>query len=289
MSRLGLNLMAWSGQLGPTELARLPGIAALGYDGVELPILAPEAVDPAAVRAALARSGLVCTTSGALPPGASLLDPAERDRGVAWIDRSLAVAAACGAALLCGPLYAPVGQLPGRPPSREEWDSAVVGLRAAGARAADRGMTLALEPLNRFETHFLNTVADTCRLLEAVDHPAVGLHLDTFHQNIEEKDLGAAIRAAGRRVYHVHFSENDRGTVGSGHVDWPGVRDALRAIGYLATGRWITAETFSGAVPEIAAATAIWRPIVPDPWRYAEESLAFTRRLLAATDSEGRR
>jgi D-psicose/D-tagatose/L-ribulose 3-epimerase len=282
--RYGINLMAWSGRIGAAELALLPGIAALGYDGVELPVLAPDAVDPAAVRFALAEAGLACSASGALPRGASLLVPAERERGVAWIERTAEVAAACGARVLCGPLYHPVGALPGRPPTAEEWESCVVGLRAAGERAAARGVVLAIEPLNRFETHFLNTIDDACRLLDAVDHPGVGLHLDTFHQNIEEKDLRAAIRRAGHRVLHVHVSENDRGTVGSGHVPWDDARDALRAIGYLdgtsQTPGWITAETFSGAVPEIAAATAIWRPIVPDPWAYARDSLAFTKRLL---------
>lgn len=277
---LGINLMAWSGTIGTPELARLPAIAALGYDGVEIPILDPDAVDPAAVRAALADAHLAATASGALPRGASLLIPQERERGVGWIERTLQIARACGVTLLCGPLYHPVGTLPGRPRTREEWESAVVGLRAAGERAARLGLRLAIEPLNRFETHFLNTIADACSLLDAVDHPAIGLHVDTFHQNIEEKDVGAAIRRAGKRVVHVHMSENDRGVVGSGHVDWRAVRDALRAIGYVQSGHWITAETFTGTVPEIAAATAIWRPIVPDPWTYARDSLAFTRQLL---------
>lgn len=280
MARLGINLMAWSGQVGVAELDLLPRIAALGYDGVELPVLAPDRIDAPRVRSALEVAGLACTASGSLPVGASLLDPSERERGVAWVDRCLAVAAACGATLLCGPFCAPVGALPGRPRTSDEWDSCVVGLRAAGARAADRGMTLAVEVLNRFETHFLNTTADALGLLAAVDHPAVGLHLDTFHLNVEEKSIPAALRLAGSRLAHVHFSENDRGTVGSGHVDWPGVRDALGAVGYLDSEKWITVETFAGSIPEIAAATAIWRPIVPDPWSYAAESLAYIRELL---------
>jgi len=280
MARLGINLMAWSGQLGEAELALLPRITALGYAGVELPVLEPDSVDHARVRAALDAAGLARTASGSLPLGASLLDAAERARGVDWIDRSLAVAHACGAALLCGPFYAPVGALPGRPRTRAEWDSCVVGLREAGNRAADRGMMLAVEVLNRFETHFLNTVDDALRLLDDVDHPSVGLHLDTFHLNIEEKHVPAAIRRASCRLAHVHFSENDRGTVGTGHVDWVGARDALRDVGYLASNRWITVETFAGSIPEIAAATAIWRPIVPDPWTYARDSLAYLRQLL---------
>jgi D-psicose/D-tagatose/L-ribulose 3-epimerase len=273
--RLGINLMAWSGQI---DLALLPRIAELGFDGVELPVLRPDAVDAAAVRAALERNGLECTASGALPRGASLLEESERAEGVAWLDRCAAFAGACGAGVLCGPLYAPVGLLPWRPPTEREWDSCVAGLREAGARAAERGVTLALEPLNRFETHFLNTVDDGLRLVAAVGHPAVGLHLDTFHLNVEEKDVAAALGRASGRVAHVHFSENDRGTLGTGHVDWPGVAEALRAIEYEG---WVVAETFTGSVPEIAAATAVWRPLVPDPWTYAEQSLRFMSGLLA--------
>jgi D-psicose/D-tagatose/L-ribulose 3-epimerase len=276
--RLGLNLMLWSGGVGQADLEPLPGIAALGYEGVELPLLAPDAVDAGAVRRALGSAGLACTASSALPRDASLLDPAERPRGVAFLGRTAAVAAACGASVLCGPLYSPVGLLPGRPRTQAEWASCVEGLRAAGDLAASHGVVLALEPLNRFETHFLNTVDDAVRLLDEVGHPAVALHLDTFHMNIEEKALPGAIGRAARHIRHVHFSENDRGTVGSGHVDWAGVTGALRAIDYRG---WVVAETFAARVPEIAAATAIWRDdIVPDAWAYAGDSLTFMRGLL---------
>jgi D-psicose/D-tagatose/L-ribulose 3-epimerase len=279
MVRLGVNLMAWSGQV---DVALFPRIRELGYDGVELPLLAPESVDADLVRRALADAGLAATASGALPRKASLLDPLRRDRAVNWIDNSLACAAACGATVLCGPFCLPVGELVGRPPLPAEFDSCVAGLRTLGGRAADRGVTLALEALNRFETYFMNTVDDAVRLLDAVDHPSIGVHLDTFHMNLEEKSVPAALRRAGRHLAHVHFSENDRGVVGSGHVDWPGVRAALRDHGYLGSDRWIVAETFAGGVPEIAAATAIWRQLMPDAWTYAAESLRFTRQLLEA-------
>jgi D-psicose/D-tagatose/L-ribulose 3-epimerase len=276
--RLGLNLLLWSGGVGRAELDLLPRIAETGYDGVELPLLAPDAVDASAVRRALESSGLACTASSALPRGASLLDPEQRRRGVAFLGQTAAVAAECGASVLCGPLYSPVGVLPGRPRTPAEWASCVEGLRSAGDLAASHGVVLALEPLNRFETHFLNTVDDAVALLDEVGHPSVALHPDTFHMNIEEKEPTAALARGARHTRHVHFSENDRGTVGSGHVDWPGVARSLRASDYQG---WVVAETFAGRVPEIAAATAIWRDdIVPDAWAYARDSLTFMRRLL---------
>jgi D-psicose/D-tagatose/L-ribulose 3-epimerase len=281
--RLGVNLMAWSGRVGPEELGLLEGIAALGYDGVELPIFEPESLDAERVRAALAAAGLGCTASGALPVGASLLEPDERARGVDYVDACLAAAARCGASLLCGPYYAPVGNLPGRPRSAAEWDSAVAGLRAVAERAADRGMVLALEVLNRFETHFLNTAEDALRLVAEVDRPGLGVLLDTFHMNVEEKDPVGAIELAGASLAHVHFSENDRGVVGTGHVAWTAVAEALGRVGYLDSDRWIVCETFTGEVAEIAAATAVWRPLVPGPWEYAAESLKFIRSLLAGS------
>ena len=268
--------MAWTGSVDGAALALLPGIAELGYDGVELPIFAPETVDATTVRRALESNRLAATVSTALPRGASLLDPSERPRGVELLGRIAAIAAECGATLLCGPIYAPVGQLPGRPRTQAEWDSCVIGLREAGDRAARHGVTLAIEILNRFETHFVNTTQDGIALVEEVAHPNVTLHLDTFHLNIEEKSIPAAIQRAGHHLAHVHAAENDRGVVGSGHVDWPGIAAALRQTDYSG---WVTAETFTGSIPEIAAATAIWRPIVPDGWTYARESLQTLRRL----------
>jgi D-psicose/D-tagatose/L-ribulose 3-epimerase len=274
--RIGINVMAWAGSVGPAELGLLPGIAALGYDGVELPIFTPEAVDVPAVRRALAAAGLACTVSTALPRQLSLLDPQTAPGAVDYLDRCAAVAAGCGSTLLCGPLYAPVGALPGRPRNATEWETCVAGLRAAGERAAGHGVILAVEVLNRFETHFLNTAGDAVALLDAVAHPAVRLHLDTFHMNVEEKRLPEALAVGMPHLAHVHAAENDRGSPGSGHVDWAGLREGLLQGGY---GGWVVAETFTGTIPEIAAATAIWRPVVADGWTFAREAVAFLRHL----------
>lgn len=272
--RFGINLMAWSAGVGAEELALLPRLAEMGYDGVELPILQPDLIDPQAVRDALRQAGLRCTASSAMPHGGSLLTPSEHPTALEWLDRCCRVAAGCEATLLCGPLYSPVGLLTGRPRTAAEWDACVKGLRAAGKIAERYGIILALEPLNRFEAYFLNTAADALRLVEEVNHPLVGILLDTFHMNIEEQDPAAAITLAGPHLVHFHASANDRGTVGSGHIHWPAIGQALQASGYAELPEtWMVAETFSAVLPELAAATAIWRRIIPDPWIYARDSL----------------
>ncbi len=274
---LGVHLMVWSGQVGEAELALLPAIREMGYDGVEIPIFAPDALDPSRVRAGVEAAGLRCTASTALPAEVSLIDSPRRAESVAWLQEVVRCAAALGAPVLCGPLAAPVGALRGRGYTASEWESAVHALRAVGDVAGELGVRLAFEPLNRFETFFLNTVADGVRLVAEVDHPAVGLLLDTFHMHIEEKSTPAAIHLAGPRLYHFHASENDRGTVGTGQVAWSQVFRALAEIDY---GGWVVVESFNAVIPELAGATCIWRPLAESPEALARESLAFLRRQI---------
>ncbi len=169
MPTLGLNLMVWNGQVGAAELALLPQINAMGYASVELPVFSADPFDVATVRAALADQGLACTVSTAPPPDVNLIDAERRAAGVDYLRQVIIVAAKVGATVVCGPLAAPVGERRGRGYTQAEWDSCVLGLRAAGAIAADNGVTLALEPLNRFETFIVNTIADGVRLVTAVD------------------------------------------------------------------------------------------------------------------------
>jgi D-psicose/D-tagatose/L-ribulose 3-epimerase len=272
--RVGINLMAWSARI---DVGLFPALKEMGYDGVELPVFAPETVDAAGLRGALADAGLAATASSALPAGASLLEPGARAaEGLRFVRRALELCAALGVDLLCGPLYAPVGELPGRPRTAEEWRTCVGALHTIGLAAEDLGVRIALEPLNRFESYFLNTAEDGRRLVDEVDRPSVGVLLDTFHMNIEEKDPAAAIARVGAGLHHFHCSENDRGVVGTGQVPWRRVGQALQAADYRG---WLVNETFNGRLPELAAATAIWRQVVPDPLTYARESLRFVRRL----------
>jgi D-psicose/D-tagatose/L-ribulose 3-epimerase len=181
---------------------------------------------------------------------------------------------------VAGPFYSAVGRCWRSTPDERARDVAQVAatLRGLGEYAADRGVVLGVETLNRFETSFLNTTAQALELIDRVDHPAVGLALDVFHLGIEEKHVGDALRAAGSRLVHLQVAENDRGTPGTGSLAWRDVAKALQEIGY--TGR-VVIETFSDRVEAIARAAAIWRPLAPDSDTLAREGLAFLRPLLA--------
>ena len=275
--KFGVHLMVWSGQVGARELALLPAIKEMGYDGVEIPIFDPAAVDAAAVRAALAQSGLACTASTALPEGVSLIDADIADAGVAWLERTVAASAELGAPVLCGPLALPVGERRGRGYTEAEWTCCVQSLRRVGRTAEKLGVSLAFEPINRFETFFLNTAADGVRLVQEIDSPAVGLLLDTFHMHIEEKSTPAAILHCAGHIKHFHASENDRGTVGSGQVAWAETFAALRQSGYAG---WVVVESFNAVIPELAGATCVWRPLAESPELLARDSLHFLRAHL---------
>lgn len=272
MRGFGINLLVWNSKIGPEELALLPRLAALGYDSVEIPIFAPEQFPTAQVAAAVRDAGLACTVSATPPAPHSLLDPATAPAALDFLGQVIDCAVALGADLVCGPLAHPVGLLRGRGCTAAEWQAAVAGLQAAGDRAAAAGVTLALEPLNRFETYFVNTVEQGLQLMDEVDHPAVGLLLDTFHMHIEEKSTPDALAAGARHLRHFHASENDRGIVGSGQVPWPAVWAALDQAGY---DGWVTVESFNAFLPELAGATCIWRPLAPDPMTLAADSLTF--------------
>ncbi len=280
LTNFGINLMVWSGQLGAAEMALLPHIRGMGYHSVELPIFAAESVDCAAFRTVLESSGLTCTVSTAMPAQTNLIDARSTPAALEFLESVIRQAAALNAPIVCGPVAMPVGELRGRGYLPTEWQQCVLSLRQVGEIAARHGVVLALEPLNRFETFFLNTTEDALRLMDEVNHPAVGLLLDTFHMHIEEKSTPAAIRGAGRHLRHFHASENDRGIVGSGQVPWKEIVQALQAANY--TGP-ITVESFNAIIPELAGATCIWRPLASSADELARESLLFLQGLVDST------
>jgi len=276
--KFGLNMLLYTAAFGEKSLGLIGKTARMGFDGVEIPLFDTSLVDPASTRKALADHAMEVTTCSVMAPDASLISDraADRRRGVAHLQKCIELTAEMGGRALCGPLYSPVGHLVGRGRTAAEWRRAVPALRRVGEFAQEHKVTIGIEPLNRFETYFLNTVADAVKLVKEIGVRAVGVHFDTFHAHIEEKSVAAAVKKAGRRLVHVHCCENDRGTPGTGQVDWQGVFGALNAVGY---DQWLVIESFVPAIKEIAAAAAIWRRIAPSADALAADGLKFLKKM----------
>ena len=280
--KFGALTFIWMSPFATSELWVLGRIAEAGFEIVEVPVEELGVLDPGALRSGLQEHGLGAVVIGFGTAGRDLssADSDERARGMQYAKGCVELAVAAGAKLVCGPLHSAVGKARVLEPSerRAERARAVEGLREVASFAGERGISLALEPLNRFENDMLNTVAQGLELCSGAEHENVGLLLDTFHMNIEEKHLGEAIRQAGERLLHFHASENDRGAPGSGHVPWSEVADALRAIEYDAA---ISIESFVPTVPGLQTAVSMWRPFFEDPDEFARESLAHLRSLFS--------
>ena len=278
--RYGLNALVYTASFSGRETDLVPRIADLGYDGIEVLFGNLDGIDAKAARAAVQRARLGMTACCVMTEDANPCSPdaAVRAAAGARLRRMIDLTAEIGGEAIAGPLYAPVRCLTGRARTDDEWGRCRDVLGAAAAHAERAGVGMAIEPLNRFETHVINTVADAVRLCREVGSPALGVQVDTFHAHIEEKDTGAAIRAAGPYVRHFHASENDRGVPGTGQVDWDGAFAALRDIGY---DRWITIESFATGIVDLCAAACIWRPIYESADALAREGLAFLKRKTA--------
>ncbi len=274
--KLGINTFIWSAEFTEAQLPHLPGIKRAGFDGIEVAIFDPVKFQAPLIRQALKDEGLECTIVSVLPRELSLIDENAETRRATLdhMKRVIHATADVGAKIVAGPLYSPVGYLPGRRRTPEEWQNAVDSYQALGPVLAEYDVTLAVEPLNRFETFFLNTASDAALLMQAVNHPNVGILFDTFHANIEEKSIADGYRKVGPWLKHVHTCENDRGIPGSGHVDWQGVFQALHDVQY---DGWLTIESFGFALTELSAAASIWRDIESSPEAIAFEGVEFLK------------
>jgi D-psicose/D-tagatose/L-ribulose 3-epimerase len=275
--KFGVNTLIWSAHYDERVRAMLPSIQAWGFDGIEVPAFNPLDFPADQLRKDCEVHGLECTLISIVTPGLSLLseDAQTRRKTQLHIEDAIKAAASAGSTLLAGPLYSPVGYFSGTRRTSDEWNHAVEGLHALAPTLEANGVTLAIEPLNRFETYFLNTAADGAALCDQINHPRIGLLIDTFHSNIEEKNIAAGYSRAAKHLKHVHTCENDRGIPGSGHVDWTGVFQSLRGIDY---NGWLTIESFGFHLPEISAAASIWRDIEVSPDLIASEGIKFLKR-----------
>lgn len=280
--KIGINTWVWTSPL-TTEAVRkyVPFVARMGFDWIELPLEAPDSFDHETAASLIRDHGLGVSTCAAMGPDRDLIHPDEsiRENGEAYVRECIEATRAVGATNLVGPIYSAVGRTWQATPEERARDTAMLveNLRTLAQYAGDNGVVLCIEPLNRFETSFMNLAGQAIEIVDTVDHPSCQIMLDTFHMNIEEKSLGDAIRAVGSRLHHVHACENDRGAPGSGNVAWDEMAQALHDVEFEGP---MVIESFTADVKTIARAAAIWRPLASSQDALAADGLAFLRQLL---------
>ena len=274
--KYGVNTLLWTAGFDRSHFDLLPPIKEAGFDGVEIARFDFGTFPVADVRRETEKIGLQTILCSALTGDASIItdDLSIRTRALSFLRDGIRVASELGASSFVGPFVSAVGLKPGRRRTDDEWKRGIEGLQSLGDTLTQYDVTLAIEPLNRFETFALNTAADAATLCDAVGHPRIGVLYDTFHGHIEEKDTGDAIRHLGTHLKHVHTCENDRGIPGSGQVYWNKVFPALKDAGY---DGWLVIESFGQNVPEIAAAACIWRDLAPSPESIMADGIKFLK------------
>ncbi len=275
--KIGFNMLLWTPFVDEEHFALFDVLKGAGYDGIEIPLFNGDAAHYARVGRALRERGLACTAVTVIPDQAhNPISPVATDRegAVAYLRWAVECCAAMGAEVLCGPYYQPLGVFSGCGPTEVEKDRAAEVHRTVAGIAQDAGVLLAIEPLNRFECYFLNTLHDAVEHVRRVDHPNFKAMYDTFHGNIEEKDPVGCIREHAGSLRHFHVSASDRGTPGRDHVPWDATFRALRESGY---DGWLTIEAFGRAMPDLAATTCVWRDLSKSP----EEVYEVGFRLIA--------
>jgi D-psicose/D-tagatose/L-ribulose 3-epimerase len=262
--KVGMNLLLWTAFVTEEHFPILEKIKKTGYDGVEIPLFDGDAEHYKKIKKELDNLGLGCTAVTVVNADTNPISPdaSIRKAGLERIKWALDMTSVMGGDLLAGPYHSALGVFSGQPPTADERKRAVEVLTQAAEHAQKVKVKIAIEYLNRFECYFLTNALDAKNLVREINHPYFGTMYDTFHANIEEKNISQAIASMEDTYIHVHISENDRGTPGSGHVHWDETFKALRKAKY---DGWLTIEAFGRALPDLAAATKIWRDMFPSP------------------------
>lgn len=252
-----------------------------GFDTVEIAIEDSSHIDPAYVKRQLDKNGLTCgSICACMGPDRDLRGTLTQQKtSLKYMKAVLDQMVTLDCPSLVGPVYSSVGRADAVPAAeyRQQWKTVVKNLRDLCSYAEKRGRQICLEPLNRFETDFINTCDQALKMINDVKSPALKIHLDTFHMNIEEKNQARAVEKAGKLLGHFHACGSDRGTPGGDHIDWPGIATALRRINYQGD---IVIESFTTDVKVIARAAAIWRQIEPAQDGIAIQGYKFLKNAL---------
>jgi D-psicose/D-tagatose/L-ribulose 3-epimerase len=281
--RIGINTFLFTSPFTTKSTKLFPQFKKWGFDTVEIPIEDPAHIDPVRVKKELDKNGLVCgSICACLGPDRDFRGtPQQQKNSMQYMKKVIDQMVVLDCPVLVGPVYSSVGRAEAVPAKeyKKQWATVVKNLKTICKYAEAKGKVLCMEPLNRFETDFINTCDQALKMIAAVNSPALKIHLDTFHMNIEEKNQAAAIRKAGKKLGHFHACGSDRGTPGGDHTDWTGIAAALKQVGYKND---VVIESFTTDVKVIARAAAIWRRIEPTRNEIAVKGVKFLRQALAA-------
>jgi D-psicose/D-tagatose/L-ribulose 3-epimerase len=282
--RFGINTFLFTSPFTTESVSLFPQFKKWGFDSVEIALEDASHIDPATVKKALDDNGLVCgSICAAMGGGRDFRGTSAAQKGAMdYLKAVVDLSPALGYPTLIGPLYSEVGRadLVPREEYKQQWDTVVKHLRTLAMHAGSLGVKLAIEPLNRFETDFINTCDQALSMVNEVNEASLLVHLDTFHMNIEEKDSAKAILKAGNKLAHFHACGSDRGTPGNDHINWPGIFGALKQAGYDGD---VVIESFKPAILIIARAACIWREIEPSRESIAVEGVKFLKKQYEAT------
>lgn len=275
--KYGFNLLLWNSVITEEHFPVMEQLKEMGYDGIELPMFDLNAdmfKKIGAQRESLELGATAVTVCAAetnpISPDANI-----RKAGLDHLKKAIDMCALSGAEKLLGPIHSALGEFTGNGRTDDEWKWGKETLTQAAEYAQTQNVTLVVEYLNRFECYFLNSAEDAGRFAREINHPNLKTMYDTFHANIEEKSITEAVKACADQMVHVHISENDRSTPGKGGVNWDESFAALKAVGY--DNGYLMIEAFGLALPELAAATRIWRKMYDDELTLAKEGLAFMK------------
>lgn len=279
--RLGVSTWLWTSPFTTATTALFPKIKAMGYDVVEVPAEYPELINGPEVARALEANGLKAVVCGAFGPTRDLThtDTSVHENCFNYIRECFKLCNEVGAEFVAGPMYSAVGKTRMLPPDerKREWELAVKNLQLVCRDAQAHGLSIALEPLNRFESDLVNTAADVRRMVADINHPSAGILLDGFHMAIEERSLEEAFRVAGDKLLHVQVAENYRGVPGTGQTPWHLFKKGLEASGYKGV---VSIESFTPEIKELAGAVCIWRSFAENQDEFAQEGYRFLHQLL---------
>lgn len=277
--KYGVSTWLWESPFNTRSVALFPKIKGMGYDLVEIPVEDPDLIDGEVVKKALEDNGLEAVVCGAFGPTKDLTheDTAVHQNCFGYIEKCFQLCNLLGVDFFAGPMYAAVGKARMLPKEerKREWDLAVANIAKVCTMAQDHGLSIALEPLNRFESDMINTAEDVIRFIKDVNHSSAKVLLDGFHMTIEESNIAEAIKLVGDKLLHVQVSENHRGIPGTGLTPWADFAKGLKAIGYKGA---IVIESFTPEIKELAGAVCIWKNLARSQDDFAIQGIEFLKR-----------